>query len=386
MDDEIFLDKKSKAKLAKKKKNPEKKKKTDTASYPGKFVLLKAPNNTEEIDKLLSKTKAWQEIGVSSEEILRALGEKDFEMPTEIQSQTLPQSILGRCDILGAAETGSGKTLCFGIPMIQGIQKMLKEKDESDKEKPLYAVILTPTRELAQQVFNHLKDIAKYTGIQIGSVIGGLAAVRQERILAKEPEIIVATPGRLWELIASGNGHLKKINSVRYFAVDETDRMIEKGHFEELQHILKLLNNDESAKSKRQNFVFSATLTIVHDLPDYLISRNNKKKGNVYKMTPGQKINNFISVFGMTNPKIVDITQTCGVAGKVTESRILCELQEKDFYLYYLLMSYPGRTIVFSNSIGCVKRLVSLLKYLNVDPLCLHGSMEQKQRLRNLER
>lgn len=97
-------------------------------------------------------------------------------------------------------------------------------------------------------------------------------------------------------------------------------------------------------------------------------------------------MDNFVSVFGISNPKIVDITRSDATAVNLTESRILCELNEKDFYLYYILIQHPGRTIVFSNSIECVKRLSSLLSHININALTLHGNMEQKQRLRNLER
>ena len=326
--------------------------------------------------------KAWTSVGVISEEILQALVEMNFQSPTEIQRLTLPTSVFGKCDILGAAETGSGKTLAFGIPIIQNIQKLIA-KNPTDEDN-LYALILTPTRELAQQVHNHLKNVSKYTNVTIAAVIGGLATVKQERVLKKNPHVVVATPGRLWELIQEGNVHLNKIDSIRYLVTDETDRMMEKGHFEELQHLLLRINTDEQLKNRRQNFVFSATLTMVHELPDYLQKRSKKSKAP--KQTREQKIKNFIGVFGMSNPKIVDVTKEAGTAEKLTESRILCPLEEKDFYLYYILIKYPGRTIIFCNSIECVKRLTSLFSYLDVSPPALHGNMEQKQRLKNLEK
>lgn len=85
----------------------------------------------------------------------------------------------------------------------------------SDLRKPLYALILTPTRELAMQVKNHLTAVGKYTGINVALVVGGMAAVKQERILSKAPEIVVATPGRLWEMIQLGNSHLSQIDNIR---------------------------------------------------------------------------------------------------------------------------------------------------------------------------
>jgi ATP-dependent RNA helicase DDX24/MAK5 len=263
----------------------------------------------------------------------------------------------------------------FGIPIVQSIQKTISESDGDTDD--LFSVILTPTRELAQQIHKHLKAIAKYTEVRIACIIGGLAQVKQERLLKSKPHIVIGTPGRIWELIQDGNEHLVKIESVRYFVVDETDRMAEKGHFTELEEILKLINATDN-KSKRQNFVFSATLTMLQDLPSF------KKKGKK-TATKDQRLNELIVMFGMKNPKVFEITSQSGVAAKLLEARILCELDEKDFNLYYILINHPGRTIVFCNSIECVKRIASVLNHLNIVPVVLHGKMEQKQRLKNLE-
>uniref|UniRef100_A0A182USU1 RNA helicase n=1 Tax=Anopheles merus TaxID=30066 RepID=A0A182USU1_ANOME len=366
---------------------------------------------------------AWVQLGVS-EPIVRALADKGFKVPTEIQNKSLPVAIYGRRDLLGAAETGSGKTLAFGIPMLEGIMRLKKGKkpvaDESNEhemtpppedmevteedekvfaeegrklgkssaapeDKPLYGLILTPTRELAVQINDHLKAVAKYTDINIATVFGGLATVKQERLLRKCPEIVIATPGRLWELVKSENHHLSKVADIRYLVIDETDRMLEKGHFEELKELLALINANEDAKKLRRNYIFSATLTMDHEMPTH-IKRHPKKSKKALKLTPGQRMANLIETIGMTDPKIVDLTQDHGTARTLTESRILCQMEHKDFYLYYFLDRHPGRTLVFCNSIDCVKRLVSLFDYLNCQPLSLFGSMQQRQRLKNLER
>lgn len=395
------------------------------------------------------------------EPILKVLAEKGFKEPTEIQRLTLPAAILGRRDILGAAETGSGKTLAFGIPMIHGIMQMKKApknqpfrklskkqtksdvkeetngeteepnrrnknkrgkpsrgerdnmtpppdevnnfpdfgrdivEDESDDDdddgddSPLYALVLTPTRELAVQVKDHLVAAAKYTGIRVAAIFGGLAQVKQERVLSKCPEIVVATPGRLWELITEGNKHLNKLNNINFLVVDETDRMIEKGHFEELKQILERLNADEERKVQRQNFVFSATLTLIHELPQYLRLKNMNRKRKLQSQTAEQKLQTVIEYFGISQPKIIDITPsqtTGGTAQKLTECRITCSRELKDLYLYYFLQKHCGRTIVFCNSIDCVRRLAKLFAILDCTPWPLHAKMAQRQRLKNLER
>ncbi|KPJ04244.1 ATP-dependent RNA helicase DDX24 [Papilio xuthus] len=279
--------------------------------------------------------------------------------------------------------------------------------------KPLYALILTPTRELAIQISRHLIAAAKYTGIKVATIVGGMASVKQERVLRSGPEVVVATPGRLWELITQGQPHLQQLASVKFLAIDETDRMIERGHFEELQPLLERLNDDEAQRSTRQNFVFSATLTLVHDLPVHMKGKKVTKRGKIInrkieKMTPQQKIKKLVTMIGMTDPKVVDITtENLGAAETLTECRIACALENKDSYLYYILKRHPGRTIVFCNSIGSVRRLIfgiilhylgselnsftmyrlaQLLTLLKCSPLPLHASMPQRQRLKNLER
>ncbi|CAH2057007.1 unnamed protein product, partial [Iphiclides podalirius] len=258
--------------------------------------------------------------------------------------------------------------------------------------KPLFALILTPTRELAIQISRHLIAAAKYTGIKIATIVGGMASVKQERVLRSGPEVVVATPGRLWELITQGQPHLQQLSSVKFLAIDETDRMVERGHFEELHPLLERLNVDEARRSTRQNFVFSATLTLVHDLPNHMRGKKVTKRGKILnrrieKMTPEQKVKRLVTMIGMTDPKVVDITkQNLGAAETLTECRIACSLENKDIYLYYILKNHPGRTIVFCNSIGSVRRLSQLLTLLRCGPLPLHASMPQRQRLKNLER
>lgn len=247
-------------------------------------------------------------------------------------------------------------------------------------------MILTPTRELAQQIEKHLRDVSKYTRVKLACIIGGLAAVKQERLLRANPHIVIGTPGRVWELVQDGNQHLRKVDTIKYLVVDETDRMVEKGHFSELEEVLNLLNDadNEANHKRRQNFVFSATLTLVHELPQYL-KQKRRAQQKPAEMTKDKKMNELIEMFGMKNPKIFDLSSLRGVAERVVEARILCEVDEKDFYLYYILTSHVGRTIVFCNSIECVKRLSSVLSHLNVTSVFLHGKMEQKHRLRNLE-
>jgi hypothetical protein len=112
---------------------------------------------------------------------------------------------------------------------------------------------------------------------QVAVVVGGMSSQKQERVLSYGPEIVVATPGRLWDLIQEGNPHLAQVTNLSYLAIDETDRMMEKGHFEELRNLLELINRDEVKREKRQNFVFSATLSLVHSMPKHMQGKKQAK-------------------------------------------------------------------------------------------------------------
>ncbi|XP_072169926.1 ATP-dependent RNA helicase DDX24-like [Diadema setosum] len=243
----------------------------------------------------------------------------------------------------------------------------------------LFGLVLTPTRELAVQVKNHLVAAAMKTDIKVAVVVGGMSAEKQKRVLRKRPDIIVATPGRLWELYKLGELHLSTLPDIRCLVIDEADRMVEKGHYAELSEILDLLNSSE--QTQRQSFVFSATLSLIHLGP---LRRSIKTP---YKTDKKEKLESVMAKVGIKeNALVVDLTKKEGTASTLLESKIVCEVEEKDVYLFYFLRQYPGRTLVFTNSIDCIRRLASILSLLQCRPLPLHSSMHQKQRLKNLER
>ncbi|NXG67567.1 DDX24 helicase, partial [Hemiprocne comata] len=391
---------------------------------------------------------AWKDLFVP-EPVLRALSCLGFSAPTPIQALALPSAIRDNMDVLGAAETGSGKTLAFAIPMIHSVlqwqksnssttrnDSVTKESDQhhdetrwenedeaeklthqqvedsgdeddasftagcvkvvenlefyssdkthtvgSHKKRPLLGLVLTPTRELAVQVKHHIDAVAKFTGIKTAILVGGMAAQKQERVLNRKPEIVIATPGRLWDLVKERHPHLSNLRQLRCLVIDEADRMVEKGHFLELSQLLEVLN-DSQYNPQRQTFVFSATLTLVHQTPTRVLQKKNAKKMD--KKTKLELLMEKVGIKG--KPKVIDLTRKEATVETLTETRIHCNTNEKDYYLYYFLLQYPGRTMVFANSIDCVKRLSSLLTILNCDPLPLHANMHQKQRLKNLER
>ncbi|KAM9842457.1 ATP-dependent RNA helicase DDX24 [Aulostomus maculatus] len=422
---------------------------------------------------------AWKDLFVPPA-VLKALSSLGFSSPTPIQALALPSAIRDRLDILGAAETGSGKTFAFGIPMIHTILEWKKgskgpAEDESDSKveslclpagnestssggdavtseqegkmapteeeedgsvtgrdhgdsdededehsvededdrrlgcvevidnvefdfplsttveteedgasgsrQPLLGLVLTPTRELAVQVKHHIDAVAKFTDIRTAIVVGGMAQEKQRRMLKRRPEVVIATPGRLWDLIKERHPHLLNLRQLRCLVIDEADRMVERGHFAELESLLEMLNTTHF-NPKRQTFVFSATLTMVHSLPTRVLQK--KKKKNVDQRN---KVGILMEKVGIkSKPKIIDLTRKEATVETLTETQIHCQKEDKDFYLYYFLLQYPGRTMVFANSIDCIKRLNSLLVILDCTPLPLHANMHQKQRLKNLER
>jgi ATP-dependent RNA helicase DDX24/MAK5 len=223
-------------------------------------------------DEQAASMAQWTYLGVPLHPaLLFNLHKLGFTQPTAIQRATLPKAILGRRDIVGAAETGSGKTLAYGLPILSAILHTMDDtvaaaaaatavavSDSTDTavtaaaaaaaqkhphQLPLQALILCPTRELALQVTLHLTAVSEGTGVSIVSVVGGLAEVKQRRLLKRRPAVVVATPGRLWEMRMSEQ-HLRDLSGLRYLVIDEADRMTEKGRFDELGKLMRVMTPD----------------------------------------------------------------------------------------------------------------------------------------------
>ncbi|CAG8518190.1 9584_t:CDS:10 [Acaulospora morrowiae] len=336
---------------------------------------------------------AWEKFNLSSD-ILDGLRSLNFSAPTPIQENALPFGLSGR-DVVGTAETGSGKTLAFGIPILDYI---IKNRGSNVKGQ-LTGLILTPTRELAIQIKEHLINMSKSGAIKIIAVVGGMAIQKQKRLLAKLPNIIVATPGRLWELLSENDDYLQNIRHIKHLVLDEADRMLETGHFKELNHILTVLSQSRQNTSdwnedkiitenlqgpSRQTFIFSATLD--SSLKENLKRRNNKprkveseSKGTMAELMQRLEFND-------PDPVFIDITPKESVVETLQESKIECLTKDKDLYAYYFITRYPGRTLIFVNSIDAIRRLVPIMKLLNIEVYGLHAQMQQRQRLKNLDR
>ncbi|KAJ7029259.1 ATP-dependent RNA helicase [Mycena alexandri] len=351
-------------------------------------------------------------------QLLRILHTKGFLSPTPIQSAALPFAMSDR-DVVGVAQTGSGKTLAYGLPILHRLLSCARPSSKSKRQ--LGALILAPTRELALQVSSHLNaclnavedaDEAKSkTGkaevarapplVSVAAIVGGMSSQKQRRILDRGVDVLVATPGRLWDIMEDDDNLAKQVKNLKFLVLDEADRMIEAGHFAELENILRLTlreskddqiepdaEDHEPVKDGLQTFVFSATLS--KDLQRNVKRRSRPKTAGKYnkREKPASTLDDLLLRldFRDPEPEIIDLSPQGGVVATLKESKIECLSADKDAYLYYFLLRYPGRSLVFLSSIDGIRRLMPLTELLNIKAFPLHSQLEQRQRLKNLDR
>ncbi|EAZ63874.2 ATP-dependent RNA helicase [Scheffersomyces stipitis CBS 6054] len=329
---------------------------------------------------------------------LHGLSVLGFDKPTPIQKKTIPLAAEGK-DVVGKAITGSGKTLAYGIPILEKYLSNLSIINQNRQKKIINhptGIIFAPTRELAHQVVSHLNSLAKYSPLStngIVSITGGLSIQKQERLLSHGPGIIVATPGRILELLQKDEDLTKRLASTDIIVLDEADRLLQDGHFEEFETILDLFRKNRPKNKtfpwKWQTLVFSATFS--RDLFGKLDKnqKSHKRNSEGSSLIGNDEILNLLNdklKFKDTRPALVDANPKEIVSGNITEALVECGPTERDLYLYYFLLMYKGSTLVFANSIDSVKRLVPFLNNLNIPAFAIHSSMIQKQRLRALER
>ncbi|XP_017442305.1 DEAD-box ATP-dependent RNA helicase 13 [Vigna angularis] len=412
---EAELDESVKAKEKKKKKKKKTKKKEATdgskVEQPDAGLDANVEDGKGEEDNDEAEFYAWSELRLHPL-LMKAICKLGFKEPTPIQKACIPAAAHQGKDVVGAAETGSGKTLAFGLPILQRILEE-REKDANMVEEPgkyspkgvLRALIIAPTRELALQVTDHLKAVAKYINVRVTPIVGGILAEKQERLLKAKPEIVVGTPGRLWELMSTGEKHLVELHSLSFFVLDEADRMVQSGHFKELQSIIDMLpmsnicteDNSKNVqkgcvtvssyqRKKRQTLVFSATVALSADFRKKLKRGSGQKKQS---STDGlNSIETLSERAGMrSNAAIIDLTNPSILAAKLEESFIECREEDKDAYLYYILTVHgQGRTIVFCTSIAALRHISSILRILGIDVWTLHAQMQQRARLKAIDR
>ncbi|KAJ2977036.1 hypothetical protein NUW58_g7932 [Xylaria curta] len=368
-----------------KKKNKKMNAKEDSELETNVFAGLDAVDDPEE-DIDLSE---WAKLDLSAG-VLSSLAKLKFSKPTAIQATTIPHILAGH-DVIGKASTGSGKTLAFGIPIVEKWLELAEEDSTDAATKIPLALILSPTRELAHQLTDHIKNLCNGlpNSPYICSITGGLSVQKQQRQLAKA-DIVIGTPGRLWEVLSSSTETMSSFRGINYLVVDEADRLLTEGHFKEAEEILSALDRvevdeedeEETGPSPRQTLVFSATF-------HKGLQQKLAGKGKFNLMSEEDSMEYLLKKlnFREEKPKFIDVNPVSQMAEGLKEGLVECGAMEKDLYLYALLLLYPNvRTLVFTNSISAARRISPMLQNLNLTSHALHSQMAQKARLRSIER
>lgn len=267
--------------------------------------------------------------------LLRSLERMGFTTPTPIQAQAIPPAMLGR-DIMGTAQTGTGKTAAFGVPLVS----MLLNSPRGS------ALVLLPTRELAAQVMDALQQLLGDTRIPTALLIGGESMPKQFQQLKMRPRLIVGTPGRI-------NDHLERgtlmLHDTRFLVLDETDRMLDLGFGMQLETMARYLT------AKRQTLMFSATL------PDNILKLSAKY---------------------LSDPVRVSIGSTTATATNVTEEHVRVGEADKYARLLSELEKRAGTVIVFVKTKWGAEKLANKLRKQSHQAEALHGNLKQNQRER----
>ncbi|OUT20058.1 ATP-dependent RNA helicase HAS1 [Pichia kudriavzevii] len=277
---------------------------------------------------------------------LKAIQSMGFTKMTEVQARTIPPLLAGK-DVLGAAKTGSGKTLAFLIPAIELLYS-LKFKPRNGTG----AIVITPTRELALQIFGVARELMANHSQTIGIVIGGANRRQEAEKLMKGVNILIATPGRLLDHLQNTKGFIFK--NLKTLIMDEADRILEIGFEDEMKQIVKILPNED-----RQTMLFSATQTTkVEDL-----ARASLKRRPVY-------IN-------------VHEEREFSTAEGLEQGYVVCDSDKRFLLLFSFLkrnLKKKKKIIVFFSSCNCVKYYSALLNYIDIPVLDLHGKQKQQKR------
>ena len=283
-----------------------------------------------------------------AEPLARAVAEMGYETMTPIQEQAIPVVLTGQ-DVMGAAQTGTGKTAAFSLPLLQ---RMLKHENSSTSpaRHPVRALVLLPTRELADQVAQQIKLYAKYTNLRSAVVFGGMDMKPQTLELKKGVEVLVATPGRLLDHIEAKNAVL---NQVEYVVLDEADRMLDIGFLPDLQRILSYL------PKSRTTLLFSATF-----------SPEIKRLAGSY----------------LQDPVTIEVARSNATASTVEQRFYSVGEDDKRRALHQVLKTRGMKqAFVFVNSkLGCA-RLARSLEREGLKTAALHGDKSQDERLKALE-
>ena len=280
------------------------------------------------------------------EPILKALKDQNYIEPTEIQSKSIPLVLSGD-DVLGSAQTGTGKTAAFAIPIIQ---HLVNGHQNHQKNRKISSLIVTPTRELAIQIEENFKAYSKYTKLKTTVIFGGVSQHGQTRALSNGIDILVATPGRLLDLMNQG---FISINAVKYFVLDEADRMLDMGFIHDIKKIIAKLPKN------RQSLFFSATM------PQNILDLSRQI---------------------LVNPEKVAVNAVSSAADTIQQYLYTTNKKnKKELLLHILKDSKLDQVLLFSRTKHGADKIVRNLKKKNINCAAIHGDRNQNQRQRALK-
>ncbi len=278
--------------------------------------------------------------------ILKALKDVDYTTPTAIQANAIPL-VLNREDVIGSAQTGTGKTAAFAIPIIQ---HLVNETQNSGGKKKVQVLVVTPTRELAIQIAESFTDYAKYTNLRNTVIFGGVSQGKQTNALRSGVDILVATPGRLLDLMNQGYISLQHI---KYFVLDEADRMLDMGFIHDIKKIIAKLPKE------RQSLFFSATM------PKSIVALS-------------QQI--------LRNPKKVAVSPVSSTAETIQQYLYTTNKSSKhDLLLHILQDAELEQVLLFSRTKHGADKIVRNLHKKRIEAAAIHGNKSQNQRQKALK-
>jgi len=290
-------------------------------------------------------TMTFQDMDINPS-IIKAIDHKGYVNPTPVQEKAIPTIISGR-DVLGCAQTGTGKTAAFAIPILQMAANYVNNSIPNNKIK---ALVLAPTRELAIQIGESFESYGKFLDVRIGVVFGGITPKRHIKVLKKEPHILVATPGRLLDLIGKGYADLSEVS---IFVLDEADQMLDARTRDNVKEIIKLLPD------KRQNTLFSATM------PKEVI-----------------KLTNTI----LENPIKIDIKSSNNRGADIHQIVMYVEEPDKTSMLLKLLKANDYESVlIFVRTKKKADKVCKAINIQNIRTKAIHGDKSQSERLKALE-
>jgi ATP-dependent RNA helicase RhlE len=273
------------------------------------------------------------------EPIKKALQDEGYSVPTPIQAQAIPFLLKGR-DLLACAQTGTGKTAAFSLPIIHDLAQ-----NEQRGKRRIKALILTPTRELAIQIGESIRSYAKYTTVRYTVVFGGVGQNPQVQALKNGVDILVATPGRLLDLVNQG---FVQLSDLSHFVLDEADRMLDMGFIHDVKRVVKMI------PSQRQTLLFSATM------PDSILDLAHSM---------------------LKNPERVEVTPVSSTAETISQEVYFVSQTDKNNLLVNLLNTkIPNEVLVFTRTKHGANKLVKVLNQNNITAEAIHGNKSQTAR------